>query len=316
MSYSLNSAVESIATPPIAEARSWLNPAAFGDDTPLIDLSQGIAMQALASPGDNVVLPLPWYFNHRMWLDGLGIKTNPVAFNAKTGVPDVDQIKAAIDSGTRAIVLVTPNNPTGAVYGGDYLAAVNDVAREAGVALVVDETYRDFLHDDSGAEPDPHDLFKLENWRDSFVQLYSFSKVFSLTGYRVGSITAGPAMLQSCEKIMDCIAICAPAISQQAALAGLETGSDFRRSNRELMAGRLEAIRNAFAPKDLDWKLATSGAYFGYLRHPFGARMDSFTVAKRLAQEFNLLALPGAMFGSGQDARITTMDDLTRDNTI
>ncbi len=367
MSYALNPSVEVIATPPIAEARSWLNPAAFDSDTPLIDLSQAvpsypppaevnaqlksaldetstafytdicgitplrdrlaghmtraggdvvgddvlitagcnqafcIAMQALAGRGDNVVVPLPWYFNHRMWLDSLGIETSPVPFNAGSGVPDLDAIRRAIDDRTRAIVLVTPNNPTGAVYSNEYLHAVNAIAIEAGIALVVDETYRDFIHDGSDAEPDPHDLFKLDDWRSSIVQLYSFSKVFSLTGYRVGSIIAGPQMLESCEKIMDCIAICAAAISQQAALAGLETGDAFRRDNRKLMASRLSAIREAFAPDDLDWELVTSGAYFGYLKHPFGDAVDSFSVARRLAQQYNLLTLPGAMFGDGQD---------------
>src|SRR5437667_153173 len=116
-----------------------------------------------------------------------------------------------------------------------------------GLALIVDETYRDFLPGDRA----PHDLFRAPDWRDSLVQLYSFSKVFCLTGYRVGSIIAGPGLSESIAKAIDTIAICAPRIGQLAALYGLGHLGDWRRENTLLMRGRLEAVKRALARNDL-----------------------------------------------------------------
>ena len=168
-----------------------------------------LAMAALARPGDQVVLPLPYYFNHRMWLDATGIEALHPAFRPDAGgVPDVEEVARLITDRTRAIVLVTPNNPTGAIYPAETLRAFYDLAKRRGIALVLDETYIDFLPTDDR----PHDLFEDPDWASTVVHLYSFSKVFAITGHRVGALTAGPALMAQIEKAMDCVAICAPRI--------------------------------------------------------------------------------------------------------
>ena len=88
----------------------------------------------------------------------------------------------------RAVVLISPNNPTGAVYPPEIVRAIFQVCRERGVALVLDETYRDFLSD-AGAKP--HGLFDEPDWRDTLVELYSFSKSFCIPGHRLGAVIAG-----------------------------------------------------------------------------------------------------------------------------
>ncbi len=256
-----------------------------------------LAIMALASPGDEVLLPVPYYFNHEMWLRMQGIKAVFLPFAAAAGgVPDVAAAEALITTRTRAIVLVTPNNPTGAVYPAEVIAAFHDLARARGLALVVDETYKDFRPE---AAP-PHGLFATDDWPETFVQLYSFSKVFSLTGYRVGSIICGPALKAEIGKIMDCVAICAPHIGQLAALYGLRELRDWCAEKRGLMQTRGEALRAAFQRNDLTYELVSCGAYFAYLRHPF-AGVGASDVARQLVDEQNLLCLPGSMFGPGQD---------------
>ena len=146
-----------------------------------------LALMALAGAGDEVILPLPYYFNHRMWLDMLGVTAVHLPFRPdRGGVPDPDEAAALIGPRTRAIVLVSPNNPTGAVYPKATLAAFRDLARARGIALVIDETYKDFLASDGP----PHGLFAAADWADTVIQLYSFSKVYCLTGYRVGAVLA------------------------------------------------------------------------------------------------------------------------------
>ena len=139
-----------------------------------------LVLTALAAPGDNVVMPAPFYFNHQMWLAMQGIEVRSFsALDGKGGVPEPDRARACIDERTRAIVLVTPNNPTGAIFPPDTIGAFFALARQRGLALVIDETYRDFL--EGGARP--HGLFQDGEWRDGLVQLYSFSKV--LRAYRL-----------------------------------------------------------------------------------------------------------------------------------
>lgn len=255
------------------------------------------AMVALSGQGDEVILPAPWYFNHQMTLQMLGVKVVPLPFRAdRGGVPDPADLRALVSGRTRAIVMVSPNNPTGARYPDDVVDAVFEIAREAGCALVLDETYRDFLAPGQA----PHGLFTRPDWRDTLVHLYSFSKVYCLTGYRVGAAVGGPVFRAAMEKVTDCVQICAPRLGQEAALYGIGHLDAWRKANAAVMAGRAQALQQAFTRNDLTFELVSAGAYFAYVRHPF-AGVPAATVARRLAREFGLLSLPGSWFGPGQE---------------
>ncbi len=257
-----------------------------------------LAALALAKAGDEIVLPLPCYFNHRQWLEMNGITPRLVRFNSDSGgVPDLGDIERAIGPRTRALVLISPNNPTGAVYPEAFLQAAFDLCRAAGIALVLDETYRDFLPTDAP----PHSLFARDDWASTLVHLYSFSKVFCLTGHRVGAVVGAPELLDEIRKAMDCVAICAPRLGQIAAEWGLQHLGVWRRSNTELMRDRLAALKAAFANGAGGYEIVSAGAYFAYLRHPHRGQ-GSTVVARRLVERQNLLTLPGAMFGPDQDA--------------
>jgi aspartate/methionine/tyrosine aminotransferase len=253
-------------------------------------------IMVLAKAGDNVVLPSPYYFNHQMWLDMVGVEKRLIpAFAEARPYPSVEDAAAAIDGRTRAIILCSPNNPTGAIYPPDVIAEFYALARERGIALIIDETYKDFRTDASPL----HGLFGISGWQDTFIQLYSFSKVFALTGYRVGSIIAGPQVLSEAEKILDCMAICAPHISQRAALFGLGNLDEWKQEKRLLMDGRRASLLSAFNNRALKYKLVSSGAYFAYVKHPFAGEAAK-SVAMRLAGEHDVLCLPGSMFGPDQ----------------
>lgn len=255
-----------------------------------------LAILALAKAGDEVILPVPYYFNHMMWLWMQGIDAIPLRFRAdRGGVPDPEDAAGLITERTRAIVLVTPNNPTGAVYPPATIAAFRDLAATHGIALILDETYKDFLDDGT-----PHPLFQDEKWADTVVQLYSFSKAFSLTGYRVGSVIAGEKVINSVTKIMDTVSICAARIAQDAALYGLDNLADWVGDKRSMINARRDAIRESFRSNTLGYELISSGAYFAYIRHPFDGT-PARDVARRLADEQNILCLPGSFFGPEQE---------------
>jgi aspartate/methionine/tyrosine aminotransferase len=256
-----------------------------------------LATAALAKGGDEIILPLPYYFNYQMWLEMIGVTPRHVRFRPEAdGQPDLNEIRSVINPKTKALVLISPNNPTGTVYPPEYLLAALRLCRETGIALILDETYRDFMpHDEA-----PHGLFQQSGWEQNLVHLYSFSKVFCLTGHRVGAIVGDPNLLGQIGKSMDCVAICAPRLGQIAARRGLEALHDWRAGNTRLMRDRLAALRKAFARNDLGYEVVSAGAYFAYVKHPHQGR-NATDVAKRLADKQNLLALPGSMFGPGQE---------------
>ena len=250
-------------------------------------------MSTLAGAGDEVILPTPWYFNHKMWLDMQGVAAVPLATGAGL-IPDAAAAAALITPRTRAIVLVSPNNPGGVEYPAHILAEFRDLARAHRIALIVDETYRDFDSRHSAEQGGrPHDLFCDPDWPDTFIHLYSFSKTYRLTGHRVGAVVASQSRLAEIEKFLDTVAICPSQLGQIAALWGMQNLSQWVAGERAEILARKDAMISGFAALP-DWGLLGCGAYFAYVEHPFAAASD--VLCKRLVHDASLLMLPGTMF--------------------
>jgi aspartate/methionine/tyrosine aminotransferase len=245
-------------------------------------------MSTLAGAGDEVILPTPWYFNHKMWLDMQGVTTVPLPCGAGL-IPDPEHAAALITPRTKAIVLVSPNNPGGAEYPAEIIASFRDLARQNNLALIIDETYRDF---DSriGA---PHNLFADPDWPDVLIHLYSFSKAYRLTGHRVGAIVASTDRLAQVEKFLDTVAICPSQLGQIGALWGMRNLSQWVAGERAEILRRRAAMIQGFQSLD-GWSLLGCGAYFAYAEHPFALPSDQF--ARRLVTDAGILMLPGTMF--------------------
>ena len=256
---------------------------------------------ALAKAGDAIILPAPWYFNHDMALTMLGIETRALPCHAASGfVPDVAEAEKLIDHRVKAIVLVTPNNPTGALYPPHIIRAFYELCARYKIALIVDETYRDFLPDGVSA---PHQLFADPQWGQTLISLYSFSKSYCIPGHRMGAIIAADALTGEIGKILDTLQICPQRAAQMALVPAIESLSPWREANRREINHRAEAFRSAIASCP-GWEIVSVGAYFSFVRHPFAA--DARHVAEYLARERGVLVLPGAYFGdeSGRFMRV------------
>ena len=245
---------------------------------------------ALCRSGDDIILPAPWYFNHDMWLQMAGVKTQALLCD-DTLLPDPDRAAQMIGPRTKAIVLVSPNNPCGVEYAPELLQSFYELCRARGIALIVDETYKDFH---SNAQR-PHGLLQNENWDSVLISLYSFSKTYRLTGHRVGAVIASPKKLKEIEKFLDTVTICPAQLGQKSALWGLEHLTDWVEAERITTLAKARAMRTAFAPlSDMGWRLLGIGAYFAYVSHPFshiGAH-----AAQRILQDQSILSLPGTFF--------------------
>lgn len=258
-----------------------------------------VAVAALCGTGDQIILPSPWYFNHKMSLDMLGIEAVALPCDpTQHMIPDVEHAAKLINTKTRAIVLISPNNPTGQVYPSETIDQFYSLSTKTGIPLIVDETYCDFR---SSPDTPAHHIFTQPDWHEHAIHLYSFSKTYALAGYRVGALAGSTQLLREVTKVLDCIAICAPQIAQHAALFGLQNADEWKEQKRQLMYARADAFAEVLSASDQHaYEVAAMGAYFAYLKHPFQG-LSATAVAKYLANEANLLALPGEMFGPDQE---------------
>lgn len=254
-------------------------------------------VMALAGAGDKVALTNPFYFNHDTTLSMLGIEVVTVSCDHGDGfLPSISAVSAALQCGVKVLALVTPNNPTGAVYPKALLQEIFALCRAHGTWLIVDETYRDFLDPAFGR---PHALFDHGDWTDGLIQIYSFSKSFAIPGHRLAAITAGQAVVSQIIKIMDNVQICAPRAAQMALAQALPVLDDWRTENAAEIARRTIVLKQAFDSVP-QWKLSSIGAYFAFARHPFGGA-SSVEVAEQLAKRAGILTVPGSFFGEGLD---------------
>lgn len=248
------------------------------------------AISTLCTEGDEVIIPTPYYFNHRMWLDMTGVSTIPLDTGPSL-IPDPDAAAALITPRTRAICLVTPNNPSGVEYSAEVVQAFFDLCRRQKIALIIDETYRDFDSRDGA----PHMLFQDPDWGNTLIQLYSFSKAYRLTGHRVGAMIASSARLSEAEKFLDTVTICPNQLGQRAALWGMQNLGDWLARERLEILDRRATITEGFSElASKGWDLMGCGAYFAYVRHPYD--MSSDQLAPKLVRDAGILLLPGTMF--------------------
>ena len=252
------------------------------------------AVLAIADPGDEIVLLAPYYFNHEMAIQ-LASCVPVIVSTTGALTPDLEAIERAITPRTRAVVTVSPNNPTGVAYSREELVAVNRLCRDRGIYHVSDEAYEYFVYEDtehyspaSAPESSAHTI-----------ALYSFSKSYGFASWRVGYMVVPEPLFESVMKIQDTNVICAPAVSQHAALACLEVGASYARGHLEELAEvRGLALEALGTLGDLVTIPSANGAFYVYLE--VMRPLDPFDVVKRLIAEQKVAVIPGSAFGSGE----------------
>jgi len=256
-----------------------------------------LAMTALCSAGDEVIVQTPYYFDHDMGLAMLGIKRVYAPFDpAGGGLPSPDAIRPLITPRTRAILLVTPSNPTGVVTPPELLEELYRLAAERGIALVLDETYADFIPGDSP----PHNLFTDPRWGDHLIHIMSFGKTYSLTGFRAGLLAAGEGLIHHALKAQDTMVVCQPRITQLALKYSAEHLDEWVLANCAAMDRRHRCFLGEFSRPGNPFALVASGSFFAWVKHPFPG-LTGRGAARRLVDEAGLLTLPGEVFGPGME---------------
>ncbi len=253
-----------------------------------------LAIMSVCESGDEVIVPLPAYFDHPMGLEALGVVPKFIPFDAEQPVPDVDVIAAAIGPRTRAILMVTPSNPTGTVLPAERIEVLYDLAKQNNIALILDETYNAFLP----PKQVPHHLFSKEDWGETFIHIGSFGKTFALTGYRAGALVASRELIHHALKVQDSMVVCQPRITQHAIGYGCRELSDWVDQNSVMMQQRHDLFCQLFDVENNRFTLCRSGAFFAWVKHPWPT-LTGRQAARKLADESNLICLPGEVFGPG-----------------
>jgi aspartate/methionine/tyrosine aminotransferase len=245
----------------------------------------------ITEPGDEVILPVPFYFNHEMAIDMAGCTTVRVPTDDRYQL-DLDAIRCAITPRTRAIVTVTPNNPTGAVYPESALRAVNRLCAERGLYHISDEVYEYFTY--GGATHVSPGAF--QGAAAHTISLFSLSKSHGFAGWRIGYMVYPEALTESIAKVQDTVLVCPAVISQIAAAAAMEIGPSYTRSFMPALAEVRDIVLEQLRSLEPHCTVPPAdGAFYCLLR--VNADADPMRIAERLVKEYRVAVIPGHAFG-------------------
>jgi aspartate/methionine/tyrosine aminotransferase len=249
------------------------------------------AVLAIADPGDEIILQTPFYFNHEMAVVMASCRPVAVATDKHYQLR-VDAIRAAMTPRTRAIVTISPNNPSGAVYEARDLRAVNALCAERGLYHITDEVYEYFTYDPAmhvspGAVP---------GTSAHTISIYSLSKAYGFASWRIGYMVVPESLAGAVNKIQDTMLICAPHISQAAAIGALRAGRAYCDRHVATLAGvRARVLERLSSISDLCEVPTAAGAFYCLLR--VHSTLDAMTLAERLIREHRVATVPGTTFG-------------------
>ena len=249
------------------------------------------AILAITSPGDEIILNTPYYFNHEMAIKMAGCHPVLVATDANYQlIPEA--INAAITDKTRAVVTISPNNPTGVVYSETALRQVNEICRERGIYHISDEAYEYFTY--NGVKHISPGSFIESN--QYTISLFSLSKAYGFASWRIGYMVIPEHLLIAVKKVQDTILICPPVVSQYAALGALQAKDDYLKDNIGNIAKVREIVINSLQLlQDSCTITPANGAFYFFLK--VHTKMNDLELVKKLIQEYKIAVIPGTTFG-------------------
>lgn len=252
------------------------------------------AILAITAPGDEIILNTPYYFNHEMAIKMAGC--HPILVPTDTDYQLMPlAIAAAITDKTRAVVTISPNNPTGVVYSEMALRQVNQICREKGIYHISDEAYEYFTY--NGAKHFSPGAFLNSN--QYTISLFSLSKAYGFASWRIGYMVIPQHLLTAVKKVQDTILICPPVVSQYAALGALQAKDNYLKDNINAIAQVREIVINKLHNlASLCTITPANGAFYFFLK--VHTKMNDLELVKKLIQEYKIAVIPGTTFGIEQ----------------
>lgn len=249
------------------------------------------AVLAITSVGDEVILNTPYYFNHEMAITMAGCRPVLVKCDENYQLRP-EAIAQAITPKTRAVVTISPNNPTGAVYSESKLQQVNQICRDRSIYHISDEAYEYFTY--NGVKHISPAAFAGSH--KYTISLYSLSKAYGFASWRIGYMVIPKHLLVPVKKVQDTILICPPVISQYAALGALQAKEEYLKNHIGAIAQVRQVVLNSLnSLQDFCTIAPADGAFYFFLK--VHTQLDSFELVKRLIREYQVAVIPGTTFG-------------------
>ena len=255
---------------------------------------------AIINPGDEVIVTDPGFVSHISQIRFCGGVPVYWKMNEANGWDlDAEALPALIGPRTKAIVLVNPSNPTGAILSEQAMCAAAEIAKEHGLLIILDDPYSLFIYENADRF---FNLAAAPEYADNLVYLFTFSKSYAMSGWRVGYMVLPEGLQAQAVKIHDLTMICTPRISQIAALAALQQTpfhlGEFQQAlakRRALITARLDRLAHVF-----DY-VPPEGAYYVFPRL-LDSDLDSVAFAHDLLENAHVTVTPGSAFGpSGEN---------------
>jgi aspartate/methionine/tyrosine aminotransferase len=249
------------------------------------------AVLAITDPGDEIIIQLPYYFNHEMavYLADCRAVCVPTDDNYQL---QPDLIAAAITKRTRAIVTISPNNPTGSVYRKSDLRHVNELCRQKGIYHISDEAYEYFTY--NGVKH--FSPGSIEGSNEHTISLFSLSKAYGFASWRIGWMVIPEHLFMLVRKIQDTNLICPPVISQWAAVGAMQAGLEYCRQKLNMTAEIREIFLSELSSiSDLITVPYADGAFYFLLR--VHKNLEPMKLVRQLIEEHKIAVIPGTTFG-------------------
>ncbi len=249
------------------------------------------SLLAILNPGDEVVMFEPFYENYGPDTQLCGAEPRYVALHAPDWTFDPDELRRAFSPRTKAIILNSPNNPTGKVFSREELERIAGLCQEFDALAITDEIYEHIVYNDDVHIP----IATLPGMRERSMQVNSMSKTYSVTGWRVGWVVAPPDLTDSIRKVHDFLTVGAAAPLQQAGVYALGQGEDYYRHLAKEYQARRDFIVSSL--EDAGFKCFTPrGAYYVMTDISGFGFPDDTTFVQHLITEAGIAAVPGSSF--------------------
>lgn len=255
-----------------------------------------LALRAVVDPGDEVIIPSPYFTSYDaevMLCEGVPVT---VPLTAEHGMQlNAQDIENAITPRTRAVIINSPGNPSGAVTSAAELARIAAVCRRHGIWAISDEVYHQFVFDDAlSIAPS---IAAVDGMKEHTIIVESLSKTFAMTGWRIGYLLGPRSVIEQTAKIAELMHSSVNSTSQYAAVAALNGPLDHVAAMREAYGRKRQIVIDALADCDVLDLIEPQGAFYAFVDIS-RTGMDSDTFSRRLLNEQRVAVVPGTAFGS------------------
>ena len=268
------------------------------------------ALRAIINPGDKIMYHEPCFVSYSPSVKlchgiPVPVKTRPedgFAFN-------MDEVRRAWVPGCKAIVINFPTNPTGGVAGRKQLAELAEFAREKDMLVISDEIYSELTYEDAH-----HSVAAIDGMKERTIFLHGFSKAFAMTGFRIGYACAPRGLIEGMMKAHQYALMCAPIVSQEAAVEALANGAPSMEKMRDQYRRRRDFIVRRFNEMGMECTLPR-GTFYAFPKVP-DVGMDSMEFAKYILETARVAVVPGSAFGPSGEGFLRASFSTSYENLV